>query len=96
MLTLARLFLGGGSGTQKFAYQKWPKRVFVFSHNGHFRLEGGAAPWPKRKIQLRRGHITWRRRLRGGRGAAHGPAADRRAGRSSSSAAWPRGCPAPA
>ena len=37
---------GGGPGTQKFVYQKWPDKIFpilnfVFSHDGHFGLEGG-------------------------------------------------------
>ena len=37
---------GGGSGTQKFVYQKWPDKIFpvanfVFPHNGHFGLGGG-------------------------------------------------------
>ena len=36
----------GGSGTQKFVYQKWPDKIFpmvhfVFSHDDHFGLEGG-------------------------------------------------------
>ena len=35
-----------GGGTQKFVYQKWPNKIFpianyVFSHDGHFGLEGG-------------------------------------------------------
>ena len=34
------------SGTQKFVYQKWPKKIFpivnfVFSRDGHFGLGGG-------------------------------------------------------
>ena len=34
------------SGNQKFVYQKWPDKTFpmanfVFSHDGHFGLEGG-------------------------------------------------------
>ena len=37
---------GGVSGTQIFVYQKWPDKIFpmvncVFSHDGHFVLEGG-------------------------------------------------------
>ena len=37
---------GGGSGTQKIVYQKWPDQIspilnFVFSHYGHFGLDGG-------------------------------------------------------
>ena len=37
---------GGGSGTQKCVYQQWPDQMFpmvnfVFSHDGHFGLEGG-------------------------------------------------------
>ena len=37
---------GGGSGTQKFVYQKWPNQIFPivnfgFSYNGHFGLGGG-------------------------------------------------------
>ena len=37
---------GGGSGTPKFVYQKWPNQIFpivnfVFSHDGHFGLGGG-------------------------------------------------------
>ena len=37
---------GGGSGTQKFVYQKWPDQNFPivnfrFSHDGHFGLGGG-------------------------------------------------------
>ena len=39
---------GGGSGTQKLVYQKWPDQVFpfikfVFSHCGHFGLGGGGS-----------------------------------------------------
>ena len=42
---------GGGSGTQKFVYQKWPDQIFpfvnfVFSHDGHFGLEGGGGVPP--------------------------------------------------
>ena len=38
---------GGGSGTQKFVYQKWPDQIFptanlVVSHDGHFGRDGGA------------------------------------------------------
>ena len=41
---------GGGFGTQKCVYQKWPNRIFpivnfVFSHDGHFGL-GGRGPPP--------------------------------------------------
>ena len=37
---------GGGSGTQKCVYQKWPDQLFpivncVFPHDGHFGLGGG-------------------------------------------------------
>ena len=32
---------GGGSGNQKFVYQKWPDQNFAFSHYGHFGLGGG-------------------------------------------------------
>ena len=41
---------GGGSGTQKFVYQKWPDQIFpmvnfVVSHDGHFGLgPGGGDP----------------------------------------------------
>ena len=36
----------GGQGTQKIVYQKWPDQIFpvanfVFSHDGHFGLDGG-------------------------------------------------------
>ena len=36
----------GGSGTQNYVDQKWPDQIFpmvnfVFSHDGHFGLEGG-------------------------------------------------------
>ena len=39
---------GRGSGTQKFVYQKWPNQIFpfvnfVFPHDGHFGLGGGAS-----------------------------------------------------
>ena len=39
---------GGVSVTQKFAYQKWPDKIFptvnsIFSHDGHFGLGGGGA-----------------------------------------------------
>ena len=42
---------GGGSGTQKFVFQKWPDKIFpmvnfVFSRDGHFSREGGGgAGW---------------------------------------------------
>ena len=51
-------YWGGGSGTQKFVYQKWcdkmvPMVIFIFSHEGHFGLGGrgikgggGASPPP--------------------------------------------------
>ena len=44
----------GESGTQQFAYQKWPDKIFpavnlVFPHDGHFGLEGGGPPWLKKK-----------------------------------------------
>ena len=37
---------GGGSGAQKFVYQKWPDQIvpfanFIFPHDGHFGLGGG-------------------------------------------------------
>ena len=37
--------MGRGSGTQKIVYQNWPNQIspivnFVFSHDGHFGLEG--------------------------------------------------------
>ena len=37
---------GGGDGAQKFVYQNWPSRfsqwkISMFSHDGHFGLEGG-------------------------------------------------------
>ena len=39
----------GGSGSQKFVYQKWPDQIFplvnfVFSDDGHFGAEGGGGP----------------------------------------------------
>ena len=39
---------GGGSGTEKFVYQKWPGRIFrmanfVFSRDGHFGPGGGGS-----------------------------------------------------
>ena len=40
---------GGGSGTQKLVYQKWPDQIspfvdFVSSHGGPFGLQGGGGP----------------------------------------------------
>ena len=37
---------GGGSGTQKFVFHKWPDQIFPMvhfgvSHDGHFGLGGG-------------------------------------------------------
>ena len=37
---------GGGSGTRKFVYQKWPDQIFsivkfLFSRDSHFGLAGG-------------------------------------------------------
>ena len=42
---------GGGSGTQKFVYQKWPDQIFpiakfVFPHECHFGLGGGGGATP--------------------------------------------------
>ena len=43
----ALLKRGGGSGTQKVVYQKWPDQIFlivslVLSHDGPFGREGGS------------------------------------------------------
>ena len=65
---------GGGSGTQKFVYQKWPNKFFplvnfAFSHAGHFGLEGGGGvqgvPPPRHTVY---GH--WNTSLGGGGGGA--------------------------
>ena len=55
---------GGGSGTQKFVYKKWPDKIFpmvnfVFAHDSHFGLGGGfgMTPWCDDLV------CSWRRLL---------------------------------